>query len=472
MRLFKKRVTPITLINNDEIYFIIQGGSGEGRISEPVSFDRLLKEEADLDAIPEAFQRQGNLVMVVPDYWLGNTLFPFQSRKRSLAEAFLERKLRAEFPEIPGVTDFFAYFFHFSEQGEPAVYAYFVREPTFFQLYQQLSQWGLQPQRITAPAFLWESQLKDRIPDFREGGKAFVHLLSNECFLYFFFKGHFLFSRQISLPEFQEDSSEQIDTLTYETNQSLYLFSQKAKAEIDKVYMVAFGHMDPGDLSERLGRDVQAVAGLEEELVQGSTTIGHPGLLSGFYLPDLAESGKFFTIAHRRQEKEQQWRPVQKVGIAVGLILLLLLAGESVLLWKWSQPVLAQAASGGAAKARQAEADLRQYNEALDLFLKETRRPSASKTIINLARALPENVWIREMAVETEPNPGVALTGTVKAARPGEFRQTLSAFLDNLNDHFQGARSLGLQDIDFDADNCTAGEAYHSCVIGLKFGLP
>ena len=269
MRLFKKRVTPITLINNDEIYFIIQGGSGEGRISEPVSFDRLLKEEADLDAIPEAFQRQGNLVMVVPDYWLGNTLFPFQSRKRSLAEAFLERKLRAEFPEIPGVTDFFAYFFHFSEQGEPAVYAYFVREPTFFQLYQQLSQWGLQPQRITAPAFLWESQLKDRIPDFREGGKAFVHLLSNECFLYFFFKGHFLFSRQISLPEFQEDSSEQIDTLTYETNQSLYLFSQKAKAEIDKVYMVAFGHMDPGDLSERLGRDVQAVAGVDFDVRAG-----------------------------------------------------------------------------------------------------------------------------------------------------------------------------------------------------------
>ncbi len=472
MRLFKKHVTPITLVNNDEVYFIIQGGSGEGRISEPFSFDRLLQDESVPDAVPEAFRRRGNRVMVVPDYWLGNSSFAFQSRKRSLAEAFLERKLQAEFPEVHGITDFFAYFLYTSEEGEPSVSAYFVREPTFFHLYRRLAEWGLQPHRITAPAFLWESQLKERIPDFRAGGKAFVHLVSNECFLYFFFNGHFLFSRQISLPEVEADASEQLDTLTYETNQSLHLFSQKAKAEIDKIYMVSFGHVDARDLAERIGRDVEAVSGLEEELVQGTTTIGHPGLLRGLYLPNLGESGKWRTIGHRREEKEQQWRPVQKVGIAVGLILLLLLAGESVLLWNWARPVRAQAAPGSTAEARQAEADLRQYNEALDLFLKETRRPSASKTIINLARALPENVWIREMTVETEPSPGVALKGAVRAAKPAQFRRALSELLDNLDDSFQGARSLGMQDIDFNADNCTTEEAYHSCIIALKFGLP
>jgi len=236
--------------------------------------------------------------------------------------------------------------------------------------------------------------------------------------------------------------------------------------------MVAFGHVDAGELSERLGREVEEVAGFEEELTQGSTTIGHPGLLSGFYLPDLSRTQKFLSISHKQLEKEQQWKPVQKVGIAVGLILLLLLAGEGLLLWKWSRPVELQAAQGRGASQREAVQALQQYNEALDLFLKESQRPSASKTIINLARALPENVWIKEMVVETEPSPGVVLTGTVRAARPGQFQETLSAFLDNLNAHFQGTGSLGLQDIDFDTDNCTAGEGYHSCVIALKFGLP
>jgi len=472
MRLFRKRSTPITLVGNDEIYFVLQVGSGEGQILDPLTFDRFLTDEADLSAIPEEFHHQVNSVMVVPDYWLESISFPFQSRKRSLAEAFLERKLRADFPEIPEVRDFYEYFFHQGDEGETAVYAYFLRDPTFFQLYDQLARWNLHPRRITTPAFLWASQLRERIPDFHKGGNAFVHILSKECFLYFFFEGHFLFSRQITLPEFQGDASDQLETLTYEINQSLYLFSQKAKAEVDRVYMASFGHVEVGELSGKLGREVEEVAGLEEELTKVSTTIGQPGLLSGLYLPDLSQSQKFLSIYHRLTEKEQQWKPVQKVGIAVGFILLFLLAGEGLLLWQWSRPVGTETTRGGGAKAREAVAALRQYNEALDLFLKENQRPSADKTIINLARALPEDVWIKDMVVETEPTPGVALTGTVRAEKPSQFRETLSEFLDGLKEHFEGTRSLGLQDIEVDTSNCKAVDGGQSCVIALKFGLP
>jgi hypothetical protein len=235
---------------------------------------------------------------------------------------------------------------------------------------------------------------------------------------------------------------------------------------------VSFGHVDAGSLSERLGREVEDVTGLEEELMDTSTTIGHPGLLSGFSLPDLSRSQQFLSLSHKEIEKEQQWKPVQKMGIAVGLILLLLLTGEGFLLWKWSQPVGVHAAQGRSRNEREAVQALRQYNEALDLFLRETRRPSASKTIINLARALPENVYIKEMVVETEPNPGLVLSGTVRAARPGEFRETLTDLLGNLNTHFQGAGSLGLQDIEFDPENCETGDGYHTCVIEMEFTLP
>jgi hypothetical protein len=472
MRLFRKGSTPITLIGNDEIYFILQGGSGEGQILDPFSFDRFLTDEADLSAVPETFHHQANSVMVVPDYWLQSLSFPFQSKKRSLAEAFLERKLRADFPEMPEVQDFYEYFFHRTDENETAVYAYFLRDPTFFQIYDQLVRWNLHPRRITTPAFLWASQLRERIPDFHKGGNAFVHILSNECFLYFFFEGHFLFSRQITLPEFQGDASDQVETLTYETNQSLYLFSQKAKSEVDRVYVSSFGHVEADDLAEKLGRQIEEVAGLEEELTKVSTTIGQPGLLSGLYLPDLSQSQKFLSISHRPLEKEQQWRPVQKVGIAVGLVLLLLLVGEGVLLWQWSKPVGRETSPGGGRKAREAAEALRQYNEALDLFLKESQRPSAGKTIINLARSLPENVWIKEVVVETEPTPGVALTGTVRAGEPSQFRETLSEFLDGLKDRFEGAASLGLQDIGVETDNCKAVDGAQSCVIALEFGLP
>jgi len=114
---FRKRVTPITLISGEEIYFIIQEGSAGGKISEPVPLGPLLKDEVDLSEIPRPFRDRGNAVMIVPDYWLGNNSFPFRSKKRSLAEAFLERKLRDEFPAIPDVKDFFGHLFYESHQG-------------------------------------------------------------------------------------------------------------------------------------------------------------------------------------------------------------------------------------------------------------------------------------------------------------------------------------------------------------------
>lgn len=469
---FRKRATPITVVNDEEVYFVLQVGSAEGRILDPVPLDQLLSDQADLTAVPPPFHQQLNSVMVVPDYWIADISSPFQSKRRSLAEAFLERKLRAELPESPEVEDFFEYFIHSSDQGETELYAYFIKEPTFYRVYDRLAERNLHPRRVTTPAFLWEAQLRERIPDFHEGGKAFVHILTKECFLYFFFEGHFLFSRQIALPEFEEGSSDQVETLTYETHQSLYLFSQKAKAEIDRVYVASFGYVEAGDLAEGFGKEVEEVGGLEEALTQGATTIGLPGLLSGLCLPDLSRSQKFLSIANRRTEKEQQWKPVQKMGIAVGLILLFLLAGESVLLWKWSRPVAMEATRGGEAQAREAVTALRQYNEALDLFLKESRRPAAGTAIINVARAMPEGVWIKEMVVETEPTPGVALTGTVRAARPDQFRETLSSFLDGLKSYFKGARSLGLQDIAVDTENCEASEGGHACAIAMEFGLP
>jgi hypothetical protein len=472
MRPFRKRATPITLVDNNEIHFVLQVGSAEGQILDPVPLDRLIADQVDLSAVPAAFQHQAGSVMVVPDYWLANASFAFQSKKRSLAEAFLQRKLRAEMPEFPQVEDFFEYFFHESDQGETEVYAYFIREPTFFHAYDQLARWNLHPRRVTTPAFLWEAQLKERIPGFREGGKAFVHILARECFLYFFFEGHFLFSRQIALPECEEDASGQLETLAYETHQSLYLFSQKARAEIDRVYVASFGYVEAEALAEALGKEVEEVRGLEEGLTESSVTIGQPGLLSGLYLPDLSKAQNFISIANKQTEKEQQWKPVQKMGIAVGLLLLLLLAGESALLWKWSRPVAVEAAQGGGAKDQEAVEALRQYNEALDLFLRESQRPSPGKAIIQLARALPEEVWIREMIVETEPTPGLSLTGTVRAAEPSEFRETLSDFLDGLKGHFRGARSLGLQDIHVNTADCEHVEGGRSCAIALEFELP
>ena len=101
-------------------------------------------------------------------------------------------------------------------------------------------------------------------PDFHEGGKGLIHPISSECFLYFFSQGHYLFSRNIAIPDPQHGQSDIFSILTYEINQSIYLFSQKAKAEIDQLYLVSSTKGDVLELSTILGRDVKELNPLDE----------------------------------------------------------------------------------------------------------------------------------------------------------------------------------------------------------------
>ncbi|MEX1350797.1 MAG: hypothetical protein AB1Z31_24020, partial [Desulfobacterales bacterium] len=121
--------------------------------------------------------------------------------------------------------------------------------------YKTLSRLGLTPQRITSPALIWQSKIRQKMADFEDGGKCFIELLHNIYHLYFFFEGNFLFSRSIPLADLPADSPDNLQAITYELNQSLYLFSQRAKAEVNNLYLLSSETVTVGGLSEALGRD-------------------------------------------------------------------------------------------------------------------------------------------------------------------------------------------------------------------------
>ena len=76
------------------------------------------------------------------------------------------------------------------------------------------------------------------------------------------------------------------------------------------------------------------------------------------------------------------------------------------------------------------------------------------------------------MDIEVEPVPGAEIKATVTAESPEQFKEVLTAFLDNLNQYFQGSRSLNIQDIDFDTNTCARKEGRQDCTIMLRFNLP
>ena len=473
MNLFKKRNSVITIVNNEVLSFVIPDPPGEWRVLDSLPLDKFLSVDMESYLVPEEVRCRVNSLLIVPDYWFGNATFKFQSRKKSIIDVFIERKLQAEHPDLSDIKYFFGYIPYHTKQREKQLYVYFLQEPKSFELYNQLVELNLNPRRITTPAFIWAQKLGEIIPDFHNGGKGIIHMLSKECFLYFFFQGLFLFSRGITFPNSQMESSEKLNTLTHELNQSLYLFSQKAKAGIDQVYITSSAQGDAQELSDMLGREVKELAALDKGQSKDPVIVRHFGAMGRFRLNDLSPSKKFLSILHQLQRKELEWKPVQTVGIAVGLILLLFFSAESFFLWKWSQPSLVPMAKAEIMAEKDPRNTIQQYNEALEFLIRESDRPSPQGAIVNVFRSLPDNFLIKEMTIEVEGSPAVHIKGVVTASGPGKLKDSISFLLVNLKKYFHGTRFLGLQDIDFEIDKYSnTKEGYQNYLVNFGFNLP
>jgi len=473
MNMIKQRNTLTTIVNNEDLSFVVPGPSGEVRILESISLDQFLNGDRGPDPVPEELSNRVNSLLIVPDYWFGNVTYKFQSRKKSIIEAFIERKLLADHPDLPDIKYFFGYIPHEINQKEKGLYVYFLQESKSFQLYAQLVKYDLTPHCITAPAFVWGEKLREKIPDFHNGGKCLVNMLSKECFLYFFFQGFFLFSRSIIFPDTQMESSEKLNTLTYEINQSFHLFSQKAKAGIDQVYTASSKQIDAGELSDTLGRAVKKLEDLGGNRQNAPAMGKHLGAAERFSLSDLSPSRKFLSVLHQQQRKEMEWVPVQTVGIAVGLILLLIFGAESFFLWKFSQPSLLPTARAGNMAETDPSQTILKYNEALDFLASESARPSPQDTILKVVKSLPANFVIKEMTVEVEGTPAVHIKGVMKAPGPEKLKNSIGYILDNLKKYFQGALSLSLQNIDVELDKFSdMQQGYQKYMVKFGFNLP
>ena len=466
---FKHQNYLISIVDDEALYFVEINSRGESNAVDRIALEKLFINAPPADIIPASIRDRKNTLLIVPDYWLGNSSYKFQSRTKSLADAFVARKLQEQFPDQPEIKNFFDGTFYQREQTEKWVYAYFLQDPQFFQLHPQLAHFNLQPHRITCPALIWQQKIRQEIPEFDSGGKGFVQLLPKMGLLYFFFEGNFLFSRKIPLAGAQLQPSDNYDAIAYELNQSLYLFSQKAKTEIDKLYLVSHEEESGHALSEVLGReihDLNYIINNSKTLQSSITAAGAIGFLNP---SDILPGKNFLSLCHRVLRKELEWKPVQFAGIAVGLILLFLLGLEATVLHKWSQQ--SQLPRSNDSFSAEESHKIQQYNEALDAILSELGRRSPQELLRKIAKSLPPNVRIQEMVLETEDNPGVNLKGVIRADDPEHFKACLSTLIANVNENIQGRRVMTVSDIDFEVNQNQPGQGVQDYFINFRLDL-
>ena len=245
MNLFRQQPTFISVLNKDMLYFLELNPDKQYTILESISLGQFLGDTISMKDSKDAAQISGNLrdkenkLLIVPSYWISSTSYKFQSNKKSLVKAFIERKLYTEHKNLPDLSKFFKYNAYQTEEEGKMLHVNYYQDPSFFKLYNKLSELGLTPNRITSGPFLCEHEIKKKISDFQQGGKGIIHFSDQSCYLYFFSQGNFLFERDILLPALESAPEERTRTLTYEINQSLYLFSQKTKSQLNEFYFLS-----------------------------------------------------------------------------------------------------------------------------------------------------------------------------------------------------------------------------------------
>jgi hypothetical protein len=267
----------------------------------------------------------------------------------------------------------------------------------------------------------------------------------------------------VILPE----TTDWMEGLTFEINQSLYMFSQKTKSELNRFYLLSDVSSNLNSLSQTLGHDVIDIG----PLLTPSGTFEDDELSSLNGVFDLSLKGTFLSVSHRQIRRELEWEPVQWTGIFIGMLLLLLLVGENLILGRMFR----------------AEADITQdlYQKmhsldgitlsddesAVDRVLQTIEQPRAYDAVYRLLVSLPDGVRLKKMDLVLETPSEVSLTAFVSAMDTDRLKDILTQLTNQIRHHFKSAQGFSVNDIDVRKDSSNNMNLTAPYLISLKIGL-
>jgi hypothetical protein len=394
-------------------------------------------------------------LLVVPDHWFKHEFFPFQSDKDALIRVFLERKLKASYPKSPFVSQFLSYTTRQREIEHREIYAFYLEDENGHRLHEALCKVGLTPQLITTPALLWAVKLKSLLSGFSKQPALIVHSQKDQAFLYFYSEGDFLFSRKVALQEGNNES------LVFEINQSIYLFSQKAKKELGCIYLIGNETTCIDLLTEAFGKLIHILKFDSQEVTLHKEISFLRDLLT---LDGISSPDNDYGVTHHRIQQQLKWRPVQWAGILIGAILLIILSAEHL----WIDRVSDLKEIGQ--QEPKMGLTLSEYETALDELTMHAKRPSSAFVIAKVISSLSEFILLNEININLDASI-LELTATVHAESIDSFRQQLKMFAQGLNTKLKLPRPISLEDISFQIDDTknATGKLHHK--IAFKVNL-
>jgi len=247
----------------------------------------------------------------------------------------------------------------------------------------------------------------------------------------------------------------------FEINQSIYLFSQKAKKELGCIYLIGNETTCIDLLTEAFGKLIHILKFDSQEVTIDKKISFLQDLLT---LDGISSPDNDHGVTHRRIQQQLKWRPVQWAGILIGAILLIILSAEHHWIDRVSdlKEIGQQEAKTGLT--------LSEYETALDELTVHAKRPSSAFVIAKIVSSLSEFILLNEININLDTSI-LELTATVHAESIDSFRQQLKMFAQGLNTKLKLPRTIGLEDITFQIDDVknATGKLHHR--IAFKVNL-
>ncbi len=429
--MMKHKKQLISFADDQTLGFVLLHPHGGDDVLETYPIQDFLEDERLAIKQSDEMAKAIYHVLVVPDYWVGNRLDAFQSSKKSVIAAFIERKIGQNLSDLPHASDFYGYTLVHDSDQRSELYTCYLQEPIVYQLHRRLETLGIQPRRITTPAFLWHDRLSGIIDGFDQKGIGLLHQVGTKCFLYLFFRRQFLFSRTIQLSETGQGTDEAIQLLNYEINQSLYHYSQKTKSAVDELFFFGLDSQAAPRLSEALGKEVQELVGLSAD--DGLESAEIPASCRSFSADELAHVDPL-SITHKPLAQELFWKPVQWAGIAIGLLLVLLLSAESAILHAWTTATHQEIKEINSRSDQPPAMVFQETSMALGEIRQAFERPTAGNAMLQTLLAVPDGIIIDTIALDVSTATPLSIRADVHANGPDTFRTRLRSFLSGLNE--------------------------------------
>ena len=461
-----KKKSNIFFVDGEKIFLAMPNATGKLDLKYNYTIEEFLSCDKEFEPFPGMTSSIPINLLVVPDYWISKKSYKFNSKNRTVIESFIKRKIKLKDWKISESKNFFEYELYHTDSAEQFLQVYFFNEAKFFLIYEKFLSFNIQPGKITSYAFLWQQKL-NTISNFGQSETGFIHLGKDECFLYFYSKGKFIFSRNIKLAA-ATDISKSLNLLTYEINQSLHLFAQQSKKNIDRFYLLSDNRQNVILLSQKL--DIEVLAA-EFNIPEESVTQGDAGNLTPFTFfnpADFDPFGSLLCITHKDVKSAEKWEIVLKTGVIVGIFFFLLMIGEAVYISKASR---FQSQNQETQSSITQEEIINNFSEALDKLSTEFNRADYRNMIIKIIESIPANIRISEIKIETDTVQQVNLKGVVKASDHSELQDILSVFLSGLKKNIKPAAVLSLDDINIKNFKNSIMEKYKFYNFKFSFNL-